>query len=80
MAAARGWAMTQSPDTPFDRCAWCGWPETRDSILPPMGVGARHAWLHSGCRDPWAEPRREAAIETLAATGILMPSKDEARR
>jgi hypothetical protein len=68
------------PDTDSTRCACCGRAETRDSILLPMGVGARHAWLHSGCPDPWAQSRREAAIETLAATGILMPSKDEAPR
>jgi hypothetical protein len=62
------------PDTPSDRRAWCCRSETRDSILLPMGVGARHAWLHSACRDPWAESRRKSAVEALAAMGIVEPS------
>jgi hypothetical protein len=62
------------PDTSPDRCAWCGKPETRGDVLLPMGVGARHAWLHSGCRDPWAEARRRAAVEALAAMGIGEPA------
>jgi hypothetical protein len=68
------------PDTDPNRCAHCGRAETLDETLLPIGVGARHAWLHQHCRDPCAEARRKAAIETLAATGILMPSKDEAPR
>jgi hypothetical protein len=67
-------------DTDPNRCAHCGRAETPNETLLPIGVGARHAWLHQHCRDPWAEARRKAAIETLAATGILMPSKDEAPR
>jgi hypothetical protein len=62
------------PDTPSDRCAWCRKPETRDSILLPMGVGARHAWLHSSCRAPWRERRRTEAIAMLAEAGITEPS------
>jgi hypothetical protein len=59
--------------TPFDRCARCGKPETPDATLLPIGVGP-HAWLHSGCRAPWREARRKAAIETLAGMGIVEPS------
>jgi hypothetical protein len=58
------------PDTPSDRCAWCDRPETRDSILLPIGVGARHAWLHSGCWTLWRERRRAEAIARLAEAGI----------
>ena len=68
------------PDTDPNRCAWCGKRETPDAILLPMGVGARHAWLHSGCCAPWREGQRNAAAEALAAMGIAEPSKDEALR
>ena len=66
------------PDTPSDRCAWCDRAETRSNILLPIGVGARHAWLHDDCWALWREGLRKAAIEALAAMGIVEPSKDEA--
>jgi hypothetical protein len=62
------------PDTPSDRCARCGGQETSTDTLPPFGVGDRHAWLHQHCRDPWAEGRRKAAVEALAAMGMLDPA------
>jgi hypothetical protein len=62
------------PNTPSDRCAWCGRPETPDATLLPIGWCARHTWLHSGCWAPWREARRKAAIETLAGMGITEPS------
>ena len=68
------------PNTPSDRCACCGRPETPGGVLLPIGLGARHAWLHQSCRDPWAEARRKAAVETLAGIGILEPRKYEALR
>ena len=34
----------------------------------------------SGCCAPWREARRNAAIEALAALGIVEPPKDEAPR
>jgi hypothetical protein len=74
MAAARGRAMTQSPDTPSDRCAWSGQSETADDTLLPFGVN-RHPWLHSRCRDLWAERRHKAAIEALAIMGIVEPAQ-----
>jgi hypothetical protein len=58
------------PDTDPNRCAHCGRSETPDAILLPMGVGVRHAWLHSDCWATWREARRRAAIEALAAMGI----------
>jgi hypothetical protein len=61
------------PDTDPNRCAGCGRPETRDSVLLPFGVST-HGWLHQSCRDPWAEARRKAAVETLAGMGITEPS------
>jgi hypothetical protein len=61
-------------DTPSDRCAWCGKPETRDSILLPIGVGARHSWLHNCCWAEWREGRRAEAIAMLAGMGITEPS------
>ena len=43
------------PNTASDRCACCGRPETPDATLLPIGVGARHAWLHDDCWAPWRE-------------------------
>jgi hypothetical protein len=63
------------PDTLSDRCAHCGKRETSDAILLPIGAGARHAWLHQLCRDPWADERRPAAVAELAAMGIAAPAK-----
>ncbi len=62
------------PNTPSGRCAWCGRSETPGAVLLPIGVGARHAWLHSGCWDPWRERRRKAAEEALAIMGIVEPA------
>jgi hypothetical protein len=61
-------------DTDPSRCVWCGRPETPEAALLPIGVGARHAWLHDDCWAPWREARRKAAIETLAAMGIGEPA------
>jgi hypothetical protein len=58
------------PDTPSDRCAYCGRAETRDSILLPIGAGDRHVWLHSGCWTTWRARRRAEAIAMLAKAGI----------
>jgi hypothetical protein len=60
-------------DTPSDNCARCDWLDTKDAALLPMGVGARHAWLHSRCRYLWAERRRADAVVTLARLGIVEP-------
>ena len=57
------------PDTDPSRCAWCGKPETPADVLLPIGVGARHAWLHDRCWAPWRERRRTEAIATLAGRG-----------
>ena len=62
------------PDTDPLRCAWCGKPETAGAVLLPIGVGARHAWLHSGCWAPWREGRRKAAEKALAIMGIVEPA------
>src|SRR6478609_8683749 len=45
------------PDTDPNRCASCGKSETPDATLLPIGVGVRHAWLHSGCWESWRERR-----------------------
>jgi hypothetical protein len=58
------------PDTPSDRCAYCGRPETQSNILLPIGVGVRHSWLHSDCWEPWRDTRRAKASDELAAAGI----------
>ena len=68
------------PDTDPNRCACCGRAETPSNILLPIGVGARHAWLHDDCWALWRAGRRRAAIEALAAMGIVEPPKDEALR
>jgi hypothetical protein len=61
------------PDSSSQACIHCGQPETPAAPLLPFGVGERHAWLHQCCLDPWAGVRRKAAIEALAAMGILVP-------
>jgi hypothetical protein len=58
------------PDTDPSRCAWCSRPETPGGVLLPIGVGARHAWLHDACHAPWRERRRAEAIAALAEAGI----------
>jgi hypothetical protein len=58
------------PNTDPSRCAWCGRTETPSNNLLPLGVGARHGWLHSDCRTPWRERRRTEAIAMLAEAGI----------
>jgi hypothetical protein len=58
------------PDTDPSRCAHCGQTETQSNILPPIGVGDRHTWLHSGCWAPWRDRRRAEAVEQLAVMGI----------
>ena len=62
------------PNTDPSRCAECGQAETPGATLLPIGVGARHAWLHDDCWAPWREARRKAAIETLAIMGIVEPA------
>jgi hypothetical protein len=61
------------PNTDPNRCAHCGALETPDVTLLPIGWGARHAWLHSGCWAPWREERRVKAIAELAAMKIAAP-------
>jgi hypothetical protein len=61
------------PDTPSERCAHCGRPETPDATLKPIGWGVRHAWLHDRCWPEWREARRVAAIAKMATIGIVRP-------
>jgi hypothetical protein len=61
------------PDTDPNRCAHCGGAETPDSVLRPVGAGARHSWLHSDCWEPWRECRKVEAIAMLAEAGITEP-------
>jgi hypothetical protein len=58
------------PNSDPNRCAWCGTPETPDATLLPIGVGERHAWLHSDCQPPWRALRRARAIAELAGAGV----------
>src|ERR1700722_15628967 len=58
------------PDTRSDRSARCGRAEEPSSTLLPIGVGARHAWLHRDCGEAWRARRRTEAIGQLAAIGI----------
>jgi hypothetical protein len=53
-----------------DRCAHCGRLETPDATLLPIGVGVRHAWLHTVCVEPWRAWRREVAVAELQAMKI----------
>jgi hypothetical protein len=60
-------------DTDPSRSAHCGRSETPDAILLPIGVSARHTWLHSGRWEAWREGRRTTAIAMLAEVGIGRP-------
>ena len=62
------------PDTDPNSCACCGRAETPSNILLPIGVGARHAWLHDYCWADWREGRHAEAITMLAGMGITGPS------
>jgi len=61
------------PDTDPGRCAHCGRPETRGSILRSIGAGARHVWLHSDCWAQWRDRCQNEAVTELAATGLEAP-------
>jgi hypothetical protein len=61
---------TTHPDTDPSRCAQCGRAETPDATLLPIGVGARHAWLHNHCWEAWRADRRAVAIAALAEAGV----------
>jgi hypothetical protein len=61
------------PDTDPNRCAHCGRPETPNSVLRPIGAGARHVWLHSDCVTLWREQYRAEAIAALAEAGVHAP-------
>jgi hypothetical protein len=61
-------------DTDPNLCAHCGSPETPDATLLPIGWGDRHAWLHSGCLDPWRAQRRLRAEDDLARLGVARPA------
>lgn len=59
-----------------DRCCWCGRAERSADVLIPFGVAPTgHAWLHSGCWEPWREHRRAQAVDFLQALGIAVPIK-----
>jgi hypothetical protein len=61
------------PNTDPNRCAACGRPETPGGVLLPIGVGARHAWLHDCCWAEWRDGRRAEAIALLAGMEITEP-------
>jgi hypothetical protein len=61
------------PNTNPTRCVWCGKLEAPDRTLLPIGVGVRHAWLHSICADPWRARHRAVAITELMAMKIEAP-------
>jgi hypothetical protein len=61
------------PDTPSDRCAMCRKLEEPGAVLLPIGVGARHTWLHRDCWDSWRARRRAEAVSWLGTMGIGPP-------
>jgi hypothetical protein len=63
------------PDTPSDRCAWCGLAEAGPGDLRPYGTDARGvAWLHpERCWKSWRDKRRADAVEVLRNIGITQP-------
>ena len=62
------------------QAAHCGGADLPLTPTLRFGAGDSNTRPHQLCRDPWAEVRRKAAIETLAIMGIVEPSKDEALR
>jgi hypothetical protein len=68
------------PNTDPHVCAYCGGRDLPLTPTLPFGVGNRHTWLDQHCAQAWREGRRKAAIEALAAMGIVQPPKDEALR
>jgi hypothetical protein len=64
------------PNTPSNRCAWCGELEKKPGDLTPHGTDARGvAWLHPDiCWRLWSEKRRVDAVLALREIGIAEPS------
>jgi hypothetical protein len=55
-------------------CCWCGAADRSGDVVLPSGVTPRgHAWLHSGCWEPWHERRKAEALASLAG----IPSSPE---
>jgi hypothetical protein len=63
------------PDTDPSHCAQCGQRETPDAILLPIGLAARHAWVHPDCWAPWRAERRAKAEDDLVRLGIVRPGE-----
>lgn len=56
----------------------------RYAVLLPFGVSTQ-AWLRQGCRDPWAEARREASSRRGRSLGLwsrrkMRPCAERGRR
>ena len=65
------------PNTPSDRCHYCGKLETPGAPLQPIGWGARHTWLHADpCWASWRDRRRADAIASVAEMGVTAPTED----
>ena len=59
-----------------DRCCWCGGAQQSADVLLPFGVEPTgHAWLHSGCWQPWREHRQAQAVDFLQTLGIAAQSE-----
>jgi hypothetical protein len=60
------------PNTPSNRCAWCGLTEAGPGDLRPFGTDTRGvAWLHPDlCWRLWSEKRRAEAVAALREIGI----------
>jgi hypothetical protein len=50
-------------------CAWCGHPESHNTIVLPFGTDT-HTWLHAECWPVWRNVRRSQALEALNQIGI----------
>jgi hypothetical protein len=66
------------PNADPARCAQCGGPGSQNDVLLPIGVGARHTWLHGHCWESWRARRRAEVEKELAQFGIVKPVELEA--
>ena len=55
--------------SPAGRCAWCGYPDSRDVVVLPFGTGP-HIWLHGKCWSSWHLERQAKAAAALASMGV----------
>jgi hypothetical protein len=64
------WLNFNPMPSSWDRCTWCGKPETSSATVLPFGTGEHHAWLHADCWPAWHQSRQAEAAAALRKMGI----------